>query len=116
MQLQLRVCSSFCSILFSYNYGLRVCSCTTVIWFTGGDDDIRGFNSLPSFTRGKIAPGGGHGSRSPPHWDYCSAPLSYLLDALGEFVICIQFEKSMKMTIIVPCLVNSKARTGKRTA
>jgi len=42
-----------------------MCSCTTVIWFTGGDDDIRGFNSLPSFTRGKIAPGGGHGSRSP---------------------------------------------------
>jgi len=32
----LQVCGGFCLVLFSCIYGLRMCLCTTVTWFTGG--------------------------------------------------------------------------------
>ena len=31
-----------------------MCSCTTVIWFTGGVDDIQGFNSLPLWEKTRL--------------------------------------------------------------
>jgi len=32
----LQVCGGFCLVIFSCIYGLRICLCTTVTWFTGG--------------------------------------------------------------------------------